>query len=367
MRGSLQLLTTKASVNYAQKVFQELCLFPEFYVHYHQYGPPYCINIKNFADGEIEASIDITLRGKDVIFFACSGRSYYEPDPAKAKMIMYHSIDAIKRAQPSRLMIFDPYCSPARSDRSIGRNSVGLWLHYKILMSLGIDSLLTYQLHSDKSKSIMDPNHSFIEDFPASIQLMEYITTNHIVTSDYFNTYVKNNWLFCSVDAGGEGFARLFSKAFQTGLITAYKQRNYSKVNTIESVNILTATNLENKEIWIVDDMIDTGESVETLIRTLGKHNVKKINVAVVHPVFSRPSLEKMNRLYQQGLLHTLLTLDTIPQEPDYHKTFPFMHVVSSQQLTAQIILRIHEDKSLSPFFEEFNINKFLSQLPYRQ
>lgn len=367
MSNSLQLLATKSSFEYTQRVFEELCLFPEFYANYHEKNQPYCIDVQNFADGEMEASIRITLRGKDVVFFASSGRSFYEHDPARAKMIMYHTVDAIKRARPSRLIVFEPYCSPSRSDRSLGRNSVGLYMHYKFLINLGVDTIITYQLHSDKSKSIIDPTISSIEDVPATMQLMEHIAAKHIKTLDYFNSYVKDNWLFCSVDAGGEGFARKFSKSFQTGLITSYKQRNYSKVNTVESVNILTASDISNKEIWIVDDMIDTGESMETLIRSLAKYNVKKVHVAVVHPVFSRPSLEKMSKLYQQNLLDTLLVLDTITHQPNYHTRFPFMDVVSSEQLTAQIVLRIHEHNSLSPFFEEFNINKFLIQLPYRE
>lgn len=367
MEGSLQLISTKSMENYTKQVFDELCLFPEFYANDYQHNQPYCIDIKTFADGEMEANINITLRGKDIVFFACSGRSYGESDPSRAKMIMYHCIDAIKRAQPKRLIVFEPYCSPARSDRSLGRNSVGIWLHYKILSNLGVNIMITYQLHSDKTKSMFDPVHTILEDVPASLQLMEYIATNHIKTIDYFNSYVKDNWLFCSVDAGGENFVREFSKTFQTGLITCYKQRNYSKVNTVDEVKILTATNIENKEIWIVDDMIDTGGSMEKLIRTLATHKVKKVHIAVVHPVFSRPSLEIMNRLYEQGLLHTLLVLDTIPHEPDYEKKFPFMKVVPSELLSAQLVIRLHENKSLSPFFDEFNINKFLLQLPYRQ
>ena len=367
MKPSLQLLSTKATDKYTQSVFEELCLFPEFYENYHKDSAPHLIKTKEFADGELEAVIDITLKGKNIFLFASSGRSHEVEDPSKAKMVLYHSIDAIKRAQPNSLVVFEPYCSPSRSDRTMGRNSVGLWIHYKFLMSLGVDKILTYQLHSDKSKTIIDPTISAIEDIPANVHMMEYITTHYIKSMDYLNSHVKDNWLFCSVDAGGEGFAQKFSKAFNTGLITTYKQRNYSKVNTVESVNILTATDLTDKEIWVVDDMIDTGGSVETLIRTLNKYKVKKVHLAVIHPVFSRPALEKLNRLYQQGLLHTVLVLDTIPHNIDYAKEYPFVRVVPSANLSAQIILRAHEQKSLSAFFEDFNIHNFLQELPYRQ
>jgi len=39
------------------------------------------------------------------------------------------------------------------------------------------------------------------------------------------------------------------------------------------------------------------------------------------------------------------------------------MHVVSSAKLSAEIIMRLHEEKSLSPFFDEFDAVKYLSSL----
>ncbi len=364
--NSLQILSTRSNEEYAQSVFEELCLFPEFYARGYSNVKPYCIDIMTFADGEMEASVALTTRGNDVFLFSSSGRSSIEKNPANAKIELYNTIDAIRRGDPKRIILFEPYCSPARSDRAMGRSSVALWIHFKILVGLGVNYILTYQLHSDKSKTIIDPTQCSIEDIPATLQLMEYIAINHIKSLEYFNNHVHDNWLFCSVDAGGEKMARDFAKTFHTGVITSYKYRNYTTANTVESVKILTANPIGGKEIWIVDDMIDTGNSVEALLISLKKKKVKSVNIAVVHPVFSPPALNKLQKLHKKRLFDNILVLDTIQHDKNYKKNYPFIKTVSSHQLSAQIVMRVHEGKSLSPFFEPFDIDSFLRDLPYK-
>ena len=73
---------------------------------------------------------------------------------------------------------------------------------------------------------------------------------------------MREEWLFCSVDAGGEGLAKRFAASFGTGIVISHKQRDYSAANTVESINILTAEPIEGKTLWIIDDMIDTGDSM---------------------------------------------------------------------------------------------------------
>ena len=70
----------------------------------------------------------------------------------------------------------------------------------------------------------------------------------------------------------------------------SHKQEDYSKVNTVESINILSTEPIEGKVIWIVDDMIDTGGSIESLILALAKQNPAEMNVVVVHAPFYGPA-----------------------------------------------------------------------------
>jgi ribose-phosphate pyrophosphokinase len=363
MRGELAVFATRSMEDYAERVAYEMQTFPDFY------GKGYSKKIRGelqtvtFADGEIEVEVHTSIRGKDVFLFASAGRNAHGLTVEQNKLEMYHAIDALRRAQPGRITLFEPFCTSSRSDRTTRRNSVGFWVHYKTIASLGVDHIITYQLHSDKSKTAVDPRVCAIDDVPGSPMLKEYITDSYIRKPEILNGPVKENWLFCSVDAGGENVARKFARAFGTRLMIAHKQRNYDTANSVESINILTDTSIEDKEIWIVDDMIDTGGSVYYLVQELKNRGVRTINIAVVHPVFSDPAMDRLCDLYDRELLNRVVVTDTIDVPIEMQEAMPFLEVVSSARLSAEIIMHMHEEQSLSPFFDDFDPRHYLSNL----
>jgi len=173
---------------------------------------------------------------------------------------------------------------------------------------------------------------------------MEFLLRDKIFKKDHLPT-------FCSVDAGGESLARNYAKSFSGELIIAHKQRSYEKNNHVEQIRILSDSPLQNKVVWVVDDMIDTGSSVVTLCEELKKRGVKAVHVAIVHSVFSPPALERLATLYDQGLLHRLITTDTLEPTKEVIEKLPFIEVVRTTRRTAEIILRLYDEESLSPFF----------------
>jgi len=363
MRGELVILSTRSMIDYASRVAYHLETFPDF----RGSGKPRDfvgkLQTVRFADGEMEVEVNTSLRGKDVFLFGMAGRNGKNLSVEENKMELYHSIDALRRAQAGRITLFEPYCSSSRSDRTTRRNSVGFWVHYKTLSSLGVDHIITYQLHSDKSKTAVDPTKCAIDDVPANSLIEEYITDNFIKTQEYLKEHVQNDWAFCSVDAGGEGAAKKYARAFGTKLMIAHKQRDYNKRNTVESINILSDSPIEGKEVWIVDDMIDTAGSVYTLVKELSSRGVSGINIAAIHPVFSEPAVERLQGLHEEGLLNRVLVTDTVECDETLKERLPFLHVVSSARLSAEIVMRMHEEQSLSPFFDEFNSWEYLSSL----
>ncbi|GHV65335.1 hypothetical protein AGMMS49587_19430 [Spirochaetia bacterium] len=76
----------------------------------------------------------------------------------------------------------EPFISCSRSDRTTRRNSVGLWVHFKILSTLGTRHIVTYQLHSNKSESMLDRvaamTNSFILISPIGFQLIISVIKN---------------------------------------------------------------------------------------------------------------------------------------------------------------------------------------------
>jgi ribose-phosphate pyrophosphokinase len=350
---------TRSMRDYAARVTGYLTKFPSFAPMAETIDGVDMLNTDRFADGEMEVSLGRSVRGLDVVLFSCCSRNEANLSVEEAKIELYHAVDALKRSQARNIMVFEPFISCSRSDRTTRRNSVGLWVHFKTLSSLGTKHILTYQLHSNKSESMLDPTICALDDIPALTILEKYLCDAYIHNLDTLENVVRPCWAFCSVDAGGEKLARGFANAFGAPLVVAHKQRDYSRSNTIESINILSAEPVEGKVLWIVDDMIDTAGSVESLIRALAPLRPKEVNIIAVHALFSHPAVTRLNKLIDEGLLHRIMVTDTVCP-CSLPEKIPSLEVVPSAELSARIIRTLISNESMSKLMRSFDAEKHL-------
>jgi len=353
--------STRSMHNYASEVISCLSQYLTFNKIAEQINGIELLSTDRFADGEMEVTLSSSIRGKDVVIFSSSARNEAGIGVEEAKIELYHTVDAFKRAQAHKIIVFEPYISCARSDRTTRRSSVGLWVHLKTLSSLGAQHIVTFQLHSDKSQTMIDPAVCAVDNIPAMTLLERYLCDVYIKTTEKLENEVRDNWAFCSVDAGGEKLARIFANSFGAHLVIAHKQRDYSKPNTVESVHILSAEPVEGKSLWIIDDMIDTGGSVETLIRALSPLKPKDINLIAVHPIFSPPAPERLMSLSRDGLLNHIIVADTVSCSDTFIKSIPNLEVVHSADLSAKIIKSIVNHESMSKLLRTFSAGIYLS------
>jgi ribose-phosphate pyrophosphokinase len=233
-------------------------------------------------------------------------------------------------------------------------------VHFKILASLGANHVVTYQLHSDKSKSMLDPTICLIDDIPALTLLKKYLCDTYIRNQKTLEEVVRPNWAFCSVDAGGEKLARQFANAFMTPLVIAHKQRDYSQPNSVESVNILSAEPIAGKTLWVVDDMIDTAGSVATLIKALAPLNPAEINIIAIHALFSPKYKEKLPDLRTGGLLNRIIVTDTVCCTGN--SDIPNLEVVPSAALSARVVNTIVTNGSVAELMKPFNAETYFKE-----
>jgi ribose-phosphate pyrophosphokinase len=344
---------------YAARVVGELKKFPSFSGIADSMDRVDTLQAERFADGEMEIAVKKPLRGKDVILFTSCAKNEAGIGVDEAKTELYQAIDALKRSQAAQITVFEPFVSCSRSDRTTRRNSVGLWVHFKILSSLGANHIITYQLHSDKSKSMLDPTICLIDDIPALTLLKKYLCDTYIRDLKTLEKVVRPNWAFCSVDAGGEKLARQFANAFMAPLVIAHKQRDYSRANSVESVNILSAEPIAGKTLWIVDDMVDTAGSVTTLIHALEPLKPAEINIISIHALFSPPAKEKLSKLNSEGLLKHIIVTDTVNSAGD---AIPNLEVVPSAGLSARVINIAVTNDSVAQLMLPFNAEAYFKE-----
>jgi ribose-phosphate pyrophosphokinase len=352
------LTATRSMRQYAASVVEGLKKFPNFIPEADSIDAVETLHTARFADGEMEITVTKPLRGKNVVLLTSCAKNEAGISVEEAKIELYQTIDALKRSQAERITVFEPFVSCSRSDRTTRRNSVGLWVHFKILASLGVNHILTYQLHSDKSKSMLDPTTCLIDDIPALTLLQKYLCDAYIRNLKILEEVVRPQWAFCSVDAGGEKLARQFANAFMAPLVVAHKQRDYSKPNSIESINILSAEPIAGKTLWIVDDMVDTAGSVASLIRALAPLKPAEINVIATHALFSPPAETRLSELNAEGLLNHIIVTDTVYRNED----IPNLEVVPSAGLSARVVSTVVSNSSVARLMEPFNAEAYFKE-----
>ncbi len=344
---------------YAQGVARELKGFSAFEDFLPHDPDTQGLIVTKFADGEMEVEVRPSVRGQDIYLFASSARNPEGIPLEECKIEMYHAVDALRRAQAGRITLFEPYVSAGRSDRTTRRNSIGLWVHYKTLIGLGVNHILTYNIHSDMSVSMVDPVSCLMDNIPALELLKEHVTRVYIGDLETLRTVVRRDWVFCSVDAGGEVLAKRFASSFGTDMVVAHKQRDYGAPNRVLSTRILSGTPLGGKTVWVVDDILDTGRSVHGLIRELRAQGVRKVNLAIVHPVFSPPALRDLEALHRDGHLDTVVITDTVRLSRADLDRHPFIEVVGSARLSAEVIHRLHIQAPLSELLDAFRPERY--------
>ncbi|MDR3146281.1 MAG: hypothetical protein LBU21_08385, partial [Treponema sp.] len=129
---------------------------------------------------------------------------------------------------------------------------------------------------------------------------------------------------------------------------------------TIDSINILSAEPLEGKVLWIVDDMVDTAGSVESLVRVLAHHKPAEVNIIAVHAIFSPPAAERLSLLSREGLLRRLIVTDTVFHPPSGPGESFRPEVVPSAELSAKIVRTILTNSSMNKLLRAFDAAAYL-------
>ena len=151
--------------------------------------------VGSFSDGEVMVEILENVRGKDV--FILQSTCMPSNDSLMEVLVM---VDALKRASAGRITAAIPYFGYARQDRR--PRSVRVPITAKVvanmLTTVGIDRLLTMDLHSDQIQGFFDISVDNVYGMP--------ILLGDVWTCDYQNLIVV------SPDVGGVIRAREMAK-----------------------------------------------------------------------------------------------------------------------------------------------------------
>ena len=109
--------------------------------------------------------------------------------------------------------------------------------------------------------------------------------------------------MIISPDEGAMGRAVYYSNVLGLDMGMFYKRRDYSRVvngrNPIVAHEFL-GSSVEGKDVFIVDDMISSGESMLDVAKELKKRKANRVFVAATFGLFTN-GLKQFDEYYEQG------------------------------------------------------------------
>jgi ribose-phosphate pyrophosphokinase len=282
------------------------------------------VTINHFMDGEYQPCFEETIRGNDVFLIQSTN------PPADNLFELLLLIDAAKRASAKRVVALIPYFGFARQDRKDKpRVSIGAKLIANLLVAAGVDRIITMDLHSDQIQGFVD------------------IPVDHMYASSIFVPHLKAlnlpNLVMASPDTGGTKRAAAYAKFLDTDLVICFKHRKIA--NKVDSLRIIG--DVKGKDIVLVDDIIDTAGTITKAADMMMDMGATSVRAACTHPVFSGDAFETI----ENSALAEVIVTDTLDKEPKGK-----ISVLSTAGIFADVIKRVHKNKSISTHFEFLTI-----------
>jgi ribose-phosphate pyrophosphokinase len=283
--------------------------------------------VGRFSDGEVAIEILENVRGKDVFIL----QSICAPtnDNLMELLVM---VDALKRASAGRVTAAIPYMGYARQDRrpSSARVPITAKVVANMMSSVGVDRVLTMDLHSEQIQGFFD--------IP-----VDNIYSGPIMLGDIW----KQNFsdlVVVSPDVGGVVRARALAKRLEADLAIIDKRRPRPNVATV--MNIIGE--VAGRTCVIVDDMVDTANTLCEAAGALKKQGAQRVIAYCTHPVLSGSAIERITN----SALDEIVVTDTIPLT-EAGRNCAKIRVLTVAGLVAETMRRISAEDSVSSLFVE--------------
>lgn len=289
------------------------------------------IKVGKFSDGETSVELMENVRGRDVFIL----QSTCTPTNDNLMEILAIA-DALKRSSAARITAAIPYFGYARQDRRprSARVPITAKLVANMLISSGINRLLTVDLHADQIQGFFD--------IP-----VDNIYATPILTHD-IKAQKMDNLIVVSPDIGGVVRARATAKMLGADLAIIDKRR--PQANMAEVMNIIG--DIEGKICLVLDDMIDTANTLCKAAIALKEKGAIKVIAYATHPIFSGNAIDNLNN----SIIDEVVVTDTISLCENVIKSSKIRQI-SISGLLAETMKRISKEESVSYLFNE-NLSK---------
>ena len=316
----------------------------------------YIVNTKcsRFGSGEAKGTILDSIRGKDLYLLVdvtnysieyslCGHMNKMSPDDHYSDL---KRIITAAAGKARRINVIMPFLYESRQHKRTSRESLDCAVALQELHALGVENIITFDAHDPRVQNAI-PNSGF-DSIQPTYQFIKSLFNNVPdlqVDSDHM--------MIISPDEGAMGRAVYYSNVLGLDMGMFYKRRDYSRVvngrNPIVAHEFL-GSSVEGKDVFIVDDMISSGESMLDVAKELKKRKAKRVFVAATFGLFTN-GLKQFDEYYEQGRISKVLTTNVLYQTPDLLSR-PYYINVDLSKYIALMIDKLNYDHSISELLD---------------
>ena len=303
-----------------------------------------------FQSGDAKGLVKESVRGYDVFLVVDPGNysltynlfgneNHMSPDDHFANL--KRLIQAVS-GRAHRVSVIMPSLYGGRQHRRMVRESLDCAVALQELQAMGVQNIITFDAHDPRLMNAV-PLMSFDNVMP-TYQVLKTLLSHMPELS-----FHKDDFMVISPDEGAINRNMYFSSVLGCNLGMFYKRRDYTRVvngrNPIVAHEYL-GESVEGKTVFIVDDIIASGESMLEVAGELKKRGAKNIICNATFPLFTS-GLAKFDKAVEDGILTAVLGTNLTYRQPELLKRDWYFDVDCSNY-TAYFIAAINHDMSVS-------------------
>ena len=303
-----------------------------------------------FGSGEGKGVLNDSVRGYDLYIMVdvcnysieyslCGNTNHMSPDDHYADL---KRVIAAAGGKARRINVIMPFLYESRQHKRSGRESLDCSLMLQELTAMGVENIITFDAHDPRVHNSI-PLKGF-ESVSCTYQFIKYLLLG--VDDLHIDS---EHMMVISPDEGGMGRAVYFANVLGLDMGMFYKRRDYTKIvngrNPIVAHEFL-GTNVEGKDVIIIDDMISSGESMIDVASELKKRGASRVFCATTFGLFTN-GFDKFDEAYEKGIIDKILTTNLVYQ-PAELLSKPWYINVDMSKYMALLIDTLNHDSSIS-------------------
>ena len=320
-----------------------------------RYGEPvhdYMIEAEcpRFSSGDAKGLIKNTVRGKDLFIlvdvgnYSCTYKlfdreNYMSPDDHYADL---KRIIQAASGKPHRINVIMPLLYGGRQHRRSYRESLDCAFMLQELHNMGVENVITVDAHDPRVCNAI-PLMGFDNVIP-SYQVLKamFAAFPDLVIN-------KDNFMVISPDEGALNRNMFYASVLEVEMGMFYKRRDYSTIvngrNPIVAHEYL-GTSVEDKTVFVADDIISSGESMLDIARELKKRKAKRFFAYATYGIFTS-GLDSFDKAYEDGMIDAVFSTNLTYRTPELLKR-PWYKEVDVSKYIAYFVACINHDTSVS-------------------